>query len=260
MTNRTTTVEVPVEQYEQYVPDDYESETLGIAVSAFDDSVYIKFPRFDRSGTNDFCMSAESIFRATVRVTNRRDVTIKPCLREMNVLREQRDGFPITGNGQDVTTRIFNDRDAVSDEHNALVTEFEQTVGGVQDSDYWKGYKSAASNFADSQYGWIDVLWDAFEHQWDGSVSLLLDAGTWFARDGVVVCSRSNALFPIPEWTTPTGSYVATISDLYDGTCPDCGADKDEHWECVKSPASTRKPNVYKCHECGKKTRGITTG
>lgn len=259
MVSKERTIKVDADTYSDYVPDDLVGDTIEIEVVAFGDKVYLKLPRWERSGTNDFCVNAMSLFQATIRVTDRGGLEVEPVLRRMNVLLKQERDY-VTGNDSDVQTTILGDLSDADPAHLQLVEEFTTTISGFQEDDYWIGYKRAANKFGDDRYQWPDVAWDCFEDEWDGNTDLMLEAGEWLAREGMAVCSRSNALFPAPEWTTPTGSYVATISDVYDGTCPYCGADKDEYWECIESPASTRRGNLYRCNECGETKRGISTG
>lgn len=89
---------------------------------------------------------------------------------------------------------------------------------------------------------------------------IMQDVAEELAREGVMLSNRSGELFPLGEWGRPTGSYVATVSGAEAGKCPDCGADKSETWECVRSSNRTTKANVYKCQDCGKRQKGITTG
>jgi predicted RNA-binding Zn-ribbon protein involved in translation (DUF1610 family) len=260
MSNRTDTIQVPADQYSNHVPTDHKSETIDIGISAYDDTVYIKFPRFDRRGTDDFCVNAESLFRATVGCTDPSgDLNITPVLRRTNVLREKRGEFVHDAPDRVYTKHVGTEWNPAG-AHLDLVETVVDTVAGFRDDDFWVGYKRAANTYGDEHYQWSDVCWDCFDREWSGDTDLMLDAGRWMAREGMVVCTRSQAFIPIPEWTTPTGGYVATISDQHDGTCPECGATKDDHWECIESPASIRKPNVYRCQECGTTTRGITTG
>lgn len=254
MASISTTVEVSVEQYSEHVPDDVDGDTIEIDVEAFDDTCYIKFPRFDRRGTNDFCMSAMDIFHALIRVTDRSEIEVDPVLRRMGVL-----GDGPFGADSNVSTRIIGDVTEADIAHLKAFETFTSTIAGFQYDEYWNGYRDGAANNGGS-HSWPDIAWTAFESRWDGDKDLLLEIGEWFVQNGYAVCSRSRALFPIPEWSTPTGSYVATISDVYDGTCPTCGADKDEHWECIESSNRTRVPNKYKCNECGVVEKGITTG
>lgn len=257
------TIEVPAEQYQRALPDDHSEDTIEIGITAFSDKLYLKFPRFGRRGTNDFCMSAENIFKATVKVKANwkgEDLWVGPHLRQMKVLRERDSDF-VTGEPDDVYITSYSGKtDSLPQEHVELINEFSGTIDGFEEEDYWVGYKRAANKFGDSMVNWDELAWDCFKRRWDGNKELLLDVGKWFARDGIAVCSRTKAFFPIPEWTTPTGSYVATVSDVHEGKCPDCGADKDEHWECYSSSNRTRVPNKYKCTECGYKKSGITTG
>lgn len=259
MASKEDTVMVPAEQYSDYTPEDFDGDEIEIGVHAFGDKVYLKFPRWGRGGTNDFAVSAKSLFQATIRITDRGGLEVEPVLRRMNVLMK-RERDHVMGDDTTVQTTILGNKADNAPEHLKLVEEFTTTIAGFQEDEHWVGYKRAANKFGDERYEWKDVAWDCFNFQWAGNVDLLLEAGKWMARDGMAVCSRSNAFFPIPEWTTPTGSYVATISNVYKGKCPECGADKDEHWECIKSSNRTRVPNRYKCNECGATRDGITTG
>lgn len=258
MSDISDTVTVPADQYSEHVPDD--RETIDIGISAFSDKLYLKFPRFDRRGTNDFCMSDMSILRALVHIKDPRradGIEISPVKREMAVLREKRGQY--TTDDPTRVTRVSPSAQDVRSVHQELVDDVTDHIDGIQDDEYWRGYRNGMGK-AGEHVQWDDMAWIVLDKEWATDAETLATIGRWFIEDGVAVCSRTNALFPIPEWSTPTGSYVATISDVYDGTCPFCGADKDKHWECIKSPNSTRKPNVYKCNACGGTKRGITTG
>jgi predicted RNA-binding Zn-ribbon protein involved in translation (DUF1610 family) len=276
MVSKEDTINVPADTYSNALPDDYDEETVEIGLTAFSDKLYLKFPRLDRRGTNDMCMSFGSIVKALIRVTdsgrasrsssvdkqsesNRGGLEVEPILRRMNVLRKQDEDF-VHGDDDDVTTTILGNRQENEPVHLKLVEAFCTTIGGFQDDEYWQGYKRAANKFGDERYEWKDVAWDVFSEEWNGDIDLMLELGEWFAREGWAVCSRTDALFPAPEWSTPTGSYVATISAVHGGKCPNCGADKSENWECIKSSNRTRVPNKYKCQECGTTRNGITTG
>lgn len=77
---------------------------------------------------------------------------------------------------------------------------------------------------------------------------------------GYVLSNRTGRVVPLGEWGRTTGAYVATVHVDEAGVCPECGADKAEHWTCTASSNRTRVPNVYECEACGHTTRGITTG
>jgi len=256
-----TTIEVPAERYESALPDDYSEESVEIGISAFSDSVYVKFPRFGRSGTNDYCVKAIPLFKSVVDVRTEwkgKDLWTGPKLTRYGALQKRRGDASFIGDDK-VSHRILDPTDC-DPVHVELVGEFATTVGDVQEDDYWRGYRNGAHSEGDEMLGWDEIAWRCFDKRWSGNEDLLLDAGKWLAREGMVPCNRTNALFPIPEWSTPTGSYVATISSLVGGGCPNCGADKDEHWECIKSSNRTRVPNKYQCQECGHTKEGITTG
>jgi len=258
MTSIEDTFDVPVETYSHAVPDSYDEDTIEIGVTAFSDKLYLKFPRFDRRGTNDICMSAGPIFNALVQIDNYAGFEVKPCLRRMGVLRKRESDF-VTGDDTDVTTTHISPSSA-HPAHLQVVGEFCETISGFQEDEHWKGYRRAANKFGDGRYSWTDVAWDCFNDRWDGNSELLREVGHWFGKEGWAVCSKSEALFPAPEWSTPTGSYVATISDVYSGKCPECEADKSDNWECISSSNRTRVPNKYKCQNCGATRKGITTG
>lgn len=269
------TFDVPADTYSHVLPSDYDEDTVEIGVTAFSDKLYLKFPRFDRRGTNDMCMSADAIFEALVQTDSYADFEVKPSLRRMGVLRKRESDFGspsdadsaasqssadfVTGDDSDVATTHISPSSA-HPAHLKVVGEFCETIADFQEDDYWQGYKRAANKFGDEMYDWSAVAWDVFDTEWDGNKELLLDVGKWFANEGWAVCSKTKALFPAPEWSTPTGSYVSTMSDVHSGKCPECGADKDEHWECYSSSNRTRVPDKYKCEQCGARRNGITTG
>lgn len=89
---------------------------------------------------------------------------------------------------------------------------------------------------------------------------ILRDVAEALAKENVMLCNRSRNLFTLGEWGRPTGSYVATVAADEGNRCPNCGAPKSEFWECIKSSRRTRVPNTYKCQNCGKTKKGITTG
>lgn len=259
MANAQDVIDVPAETYSNALPDDYESDTVEIQLSAFTDKLYLKFPRFDRRGTDDMCMSFDSILKALIRVTDRGGLEVEPILRRMNVLRKREEDY-VHGDDSDVATTILGDKQETERVHLELVEAFCETIAGFQDDEYWQGYRKGMTYSSDRRYDWTDVAWDVFNDRWEGDVNLMLKLGRWFAVEGWAVCSKSQALFPAPEWTTPTGSYVSTMSEVYSGKCPDCGADKEENWERISSSNRTRVPNKYQCQECGTKRKGITTG
>lgn len=256
MASTQSTVEVPASQYESHLPDDFEEDSIELTVVAFDDSVYIKFPRFGRRGTDDICINAEPLFRTLIRVTDHRELSVDPILRKLGVLE---DG-PFTRSESEITTSTIMDKSATDPAHLRLVEEFTTEIAGFDESDYWNGYMDASFKYSEESVSWPDLAWTCFFDRWNGNRELLLDVGVWLARNGWAVCNRSKALFPIPEWSVPTGSYVASISSVFDGQCPNCGADKNEHWECITSSHRTRVPNKYQCGECGHIKSGITTG
>lgn len=290
-----TTVTVDAETYSYALPDWFEGDSLPIEITAFSDKVYLDFPAFDRfesrierradvdavsfeqaldgwlsetgddrtfvpDRTRQFCAKIDSILLACVSIRDNwrgEQLFVGPHYRYL--ITENGENSIVSDNG-DVFTRRHGDTDEYHRTHRKLVEQVEETIDGIRDDDYWVGYKDGRSRGADQRVQWSNIAQRAIEQQFEPTEELMQEIGVWMAETGQTVCNRSRAWFPIPDWTTPTGSYVATISDVHDGTCPSCGADKDEHWECIESPASIRRPNLYQCNECGTKKRGITTG
>ena len=257
MVSITRTLTVDSSRFNDDLPDD-SGDTIDIDVVAFDDSLYIKVPRSDRAGTSDHCMDYMSIFRAITHIVDRGELAFDSTRKEMGVLRKQTTDYTILDDESDVTIRKRPDH-SVHPAHEQAVSVVEEVVGDIQSDPYWNGYREGVCNEG-GDWSWVNLAWKSFEKNWEGNRELLADIGEWFVEEGIAVCQRSQALFPIPEWSAPTGSYVNTISAVHHGTCPYCGADKTDHWECIESPSSTRRPNVYECQSCGNTKRGITTG
>lgn len=94
----------------------------------------------------------------------------------------------------------------------------------------------------------------------DDDPGIVRDVAEELVREDVMLCNRTGRLFTLGEWSRPTGSYVATVASDEGNRCPNCGAPKDEFWECIRSSRRTRVPNKYQCQNCGKTKTGITTG
>lgn len=91
--------------------------------------------------------------------------------------------------------------------------------------------------------------------------SLLLRVATHLAHDVEgVICRRSGALLPLdPDtWGRPRGSYVNTIAADLSNVCKECG--EEGSFECTHSSHRTTDANRYKCANCGRTEKGITTG
>jgi predicted RNA-binding Zn-ribbon protein involved in translation (DUF1610 family) len=206
--------------------------------------------------TDQFCVGLKPILRASIVIRDNwkgQDVHIGPHTRE--IVTEDEIGYTVG----DVRTTQYGDPSDYHPVHLKLVELFSETVAGFRDEAYWQGYRNGSWN-AGETIEWSDVAWHVFDDRFDGNTDLMLQIGNWMATEARTVCQRSKAWFPVPEWATPTGSYVNTISDVHAGTCPECGADKEDHWECVNSSNRTRVPNTYKCTACGNTKKGITTG
>lgn len=89
---------------------------------------------------------------------------------------------------------------------------------------------------------------------------ILQDVAEALVTQDLMLCNRTGKLFTLGNWGRSTGSYVATVASDEARRCPNCGAPKDEFWECIRSSRRIRVPNKYKCQNCGKTTSGITTG
>lgn len=119
---------------------------------------------------------------------------------------------------------------------------------------------------AGSEKEWFDSttrkekLLHYVDNVWDNDDALIREVAEELVRQNVMVCNRTGDLFTLGEWGRTTGNYVATVASDETNRCPKCGAPKDEFWECIKSSRRTRVPNKYKCQNCGKTKKGITTG
>lgn len=241
MVKETRTIEIDADTYSHALPDDY-GDTVEIGLSAFTDSVYIKFPRTDRGGTNDYCLKYDTVFKGFLNAYRPRGESFRARIHCPDELR---------GTGE-------------------LVKEsFEGLMEGSTEDDYWRGFKTGHNVGSDSHTDWTDLTWRIFKKQWgacgsDWKRSILLDVAEAMARNGQTVCNRTKDWFQIPDWGTPTGSYVATVSAEEAGRCPDCGADLSETQTCTSSSNRTRVPNKYRCDPekggCGRRYKGITTG
>jgi len=234
-------------------------------IDTIDEALQLEFDRRGLSTdyvpepSDQYCMHLDSICRCFLKVydanrsRNNPDVTVEP--QDRNLIT---DPDAVYDQGS-VSTHQYGDVSAYDRRLFLLIEAFGHTVGNVAESEYWQGYLDGQSN-AGERIGWDEIAWTKFDREYDGDAEMLCEIGTYLAETGQVVCNRTNALFPIGEWSCPTGSYVNTISDVFDGTCPECGADKDDNWECISSSNRTRVPNKYKCTECGATRNGITTG
>lgn len=274
------TIEVPVETYSDVVPDWYEGDQIPIKVSAFGDKVYLKFPQFStvERKIQGFLQNDSTLHGSgSLYPIDRSEITEREEALEavMNMDEYDREYIPrnTTDYCVDVKTLVksvmnVGDRGrklvplmSNNDELDDLIRDmFVETVDGHTNDEYLKGYQAGISKGKDEHVGWADMWEKVFHHMFDGDQETMLEAGKLMAKKGEVPSNRSYSWFQIPNWGTPTGSYVATIAESEAGVCPDCGADKDEHWRCVQSSNRTRVPNVYKCEECGNRQKGITTG
>mgnify|MGYP000019879876 CR=1 FL=1 len=274
------TVSVPVETFGDVIPDWFEGDNVPIEVTAFDSKVYLDFPRFgtverdiqgllqndsilhgseppypikrseitereeaveivmsmDNHGpetvpdnTTQYCVGVKTLIKSTMRVGDRRGKLV-----------------PLMSNNDDLDDLI---RDM-----------FVETVEGHGDEEYLGGYRDGISKGRGEHVTPSDMWEKIFDHMFDGDQETMLEAGKLMAQKGEVPSNRSHEWFPIPHWGVPTGSYVATVSESESGSCPECGADKDDHWECTRSSRRTRVPNNYRCTKCGHTQKGITTG
>lgn len=256
MSNQDITVEVPTDQYA--VPEQHDDGTIEIGVAPFDESVYLEYPRFDRTGTNNFCVNAQSLFNALIDVqSDATTLKVEPVIRKLGVL--DTDSSLSKTKPDTVSTDVIGNKATADHEHLKVIEEFTTTIGDITEDPYWNGYKAGARTGSGS-FTWSQIAWRAFDNEWDGNSKLMLEVGQWLAQKGWAVCERSNAMFPIPQWTRKSGAYVSTVSEVFDGTCPSCGANKDNHWSCISSSNSTRRANKYKCDSCGHTATGITTG
>lgn len=106
-----------------------------------------------------------------------------------------------------------------------------------------------------------DKLLKYASNNWkDEAPGVIQDVAEELVQQDTMLCNRTGDLFTLGEWGRPSGSYVATVSADQSSRCPKCGAPKDEFWECIRSSRRTRVPNKYKCQNCGKTKKGITTG
>jgi len=106
-----------------------------------------------------------------------------------------------------------------------------------------------------------DKLLNYVSSNWkDDAPGVIQDVAEELVKQDTMLCNRTGELFTLGEWGRPSGSYVATVSADESSRCPKCGAPKSEFWECIRSSRRTRVPNKYKCQNCGKTKKGITTG
>lgn len=237
------TYEFEQEYFDLPRPEGYEGP-VSVETTAFADCLYITYPRMDGTGTSQYCADAIDVFQATVNVD--RDLNAEPALRKFAVLYD--DSFV------DDDEIIVHNPNQVDEYHWFLVETVQEVLSGVKEDPYWQGYVKGATST------WMEEVWTIFEEEWDGDEELMAESAYWLSREGMAVCARAKALFPIPEWSSPTGSYVNTISSLSAGVCPECEAPKSESWEVVSSSSRTRVADVYQCQQCGHKKKGITTG
>jgi predicted RNA-binding Zn-ribbon protein involved in translation (DUF1610 family) len=258
MTQIGTTVDVDADVYRHALPDDYSDGSVTLEVKAFSDKLYLKFPRQDRSGMDEYCMHADSIFKALVQVTDRAELQVSACVKKLGIVDKIESNSSYVDD-DDVTTvhPVTSELDQVQLE---VVEYVATTIADVQDDDYWRGYHTASQVHSDERIDWTDTAWTCFFDRLDDCAELLVDVGKWLAHNGYAVCNRSNAVFRAPEWSRPTGSYVASISNVFGGQCPNCGADKSEHWTKTSASNRSRVPDTYKCDACGHNASGITTG
>jgi hypothetical protein len=299
MADQSTTVDVDASVYNHTLPDWYEGDTVPIEVLAYDNKVYLDFPRFGRIENRiQKWLNSDSPLINDGDKIELSELTTREQVIEMMV---ERDFFDPTEapsqtrqflvkaeslfravveyNGVDrdgehefqpIQSQLQTDRDTLrvttricngelDMAHQSLVESFAGTVIRHIDTEYWRGYAHASNLIGN------DLAFSIFEQTWEGNSSLMLLAGEWMAKQGETVSDRSNAFFPIPDWgTTPGGNYVATIAQCESRVCPECGSDLDDTSTCTYSSNRTTKANKYQCDPedggCGYRYSGITTG
>lgn len=238
---------------EHYPVDRSEIETREDAIELLFD-ILEDFDRDEQpEKTTQYCVKYKSAFKVLVSVCltgKDGDIKVKPYKRHIEE-HTYEDGH--------ITMNTHISPEHADREHLKVVETFCEIVDDVTDDKYWHGYRDGRSS-AGKNSSWSELMWQSFENNWDGDIDTMLELGKFFAKIGQVPCNRKNVLFDIPVWSTPTGSYVNTISSVVSNECPKCGTDKDECWECTESSNQTRVPNSYKCTECGFTKKGITTG
>lgn len=224
-----------------------------LELSVFPDKLYVTV--FD-GHKSQYLAKPQAIFGSAVRIKHLRadGLKVEPILRRYNVCR-----------GEDVyrPEQVHVKHSSASNchpTHLKLVQEVAETIKGIEDSEYWNGYRDGSGD------KWEDVAWQAFFEEWDGNKELLTEVGDWYADIGTVPSNRSKAHFPIPNWgTTAGGNYVATISSIESGDCPKCGESLSDTQTVTRpSGSNARKATKYKCDPdrggCGYSYKGITTG